>query len=134
MRCCRRFLGGDTVYKPRAIPLDELEIVELGLDELEAMRLCDVEELQQVEAAERLGVSRGTVQRLLWSGRKKLVGAIASGQAVRITSGGHILEQPAEGEACQQSDAPEGGTCEGSRERPEGQPGGCARSTIRKGS
>ncbi len=101
MRCCQRFFGGDTVYKPRAIPLDSLQVIELGLDELEAMRLCDVEELQQVEAAERLGVSRGTVQRLLWSGRKKLAGAVVAGQAVRITSGHHILEQPAEGDASQ---------------------------------
>jgi len=97
LRCCREFAGGDAVYKPRSIPLSELEVVELGLDELEAMRLCDVEELQQAEAAERLGVSRGTVQRLLWSGRKKLVGALSRGQAVRITSGAHIKEQPEEG-------------------------------------
>jgi predicted DNA-binding protein (UPF0251 family) len=116
MRCCQRFFGGDTVYKPRAIPLDELSLVDLGLDELEAMRLCDVEELQQVEAAERLGVSRGTVQRLLWSGRKKLVGAIVAGQAVRIVSGDHIEESPV---------APEGGTEGGSRE------GSCQRARIR---
>ncbi|MFH0811071.1 MAG: DUF134 domain-containing protein [Pseudomonadota bacterium] len=92
MRCCQKFLGADTVYKPRAVPLDSLPIVDLGLDELEAMRLCDVEEMQQVEAAECLGVSRGTVQRLLWSGRKKLVGAVVSGHAVRIVGGGHIVE------------------------------------------
>lgn len=93
-RCCRAFFGQDTVYKPRAIPLEELRVIELGLDELEAMRLCDVEELQQAEAADRLGVSRGTVQRLLWSGRRKLVGAVVAGQALRITRGEHILERP----------------------------------------
>jgi len=90
LRCCRGFAGEDVIYKPRAVPMSELAVVELGLDELEAMRLCDVEELQQVEAAGRLQVSRGTVQRLLWKGRKKLVGAIVAGQAVRITGGSHI--------------------------------------------
>jgi predicted DNA-binding protein (UPF0251 family) len=114
MRCCQRFFGGDTVYKPRAIPLDELNLVELGLDELEAMRLCDVEELQQVEAAERLGVSRGTVQRLLWAGRKKLVGAIVAGQAVRIVSGAHIVEGPGGPEP---EETRPGGTREGSCQR-----------------
>jgi len=92
LRCCQSF-GTDVVYKPRAVPLDGLLVVELGLDELEAMRLCDVEELQQTEAAERLGVSRGTVQRLLWGGRKKLTGAVVSGHAVRVTRGEHIIEQ-----------------------------------------
>jgi len=116
MRCCQRFFGSDTVYKPRAIPLDGLTIIDLGLDELEAMRLCDVEELQQVEAADRLGVSRGTVQRLLWSGRKKLVGAIVAGQAVRIVSGAHI-EHPEGSEAEGQA---EGGSGEGSCQRARG--------------
>lgn len=98
VRCCRRFFGADTVYKPRAVPLEELEVTDLGLDELEAMRLCDVEDLQQGEAAQRLGVSRGTLQRLLWGGRRKLVGAVVAGRAVRITSGSHIQERPAEAE------------------------------------
>jgi predicted DNA-binding protein (UPF0251 family) len=96
-RCCQKFFGGDTVYKPRAIPLERLCVIDLGLDELEAMRLCDVEDLQQVEAASLLGVSRGTLQRLLWSGRRKLVGAVVEGQAVRIVSGSHIEEREADG-------------------------------------
>lgn len=80
---CRRF-EGDRVFKPRSIPMYELETVDLDLAELEAMRWCDVEGLQQAEAGERMGVSRGTVQRYLQSGRAKLVGALVSGRAVVI--------------------------------------------------
>ena len=75
------------MYKPRAIPMQELELVELRLDELEAIRLCDVEGLDQAGAGERMGVSRGTVQRLLKSGREKLARAVLESSALRIGDG-----------------------------------------------
>ena len=82
-RKCRR-LDGNRVFKPAAIPLSELETVRLGLDELEAMRLCDVEGLDQSEAGVHMAVSRGTVQRLLARGRRKLVEALIANQAVVV--------------------------------------------------
>lgn len=82
-RCCRRF-NGEMIFKPIAIPLKELAEVKIGLDEFEAMRLCDVEELDQAQAGERMGVSRGTIQRLLSSGRKKLISAFLHSAAIRI--------------------------------------------------
>ena len=75
------------MFKPRSIPMHALETVELELPELEAMRLCDVEGLQQSEAGERMGVSRGTVQRYLQRGRAKLVGALVEGRAIVIHAG-----------------------------------------------
>ena len=85
-RICRRF-DGDTVFKPRSIPMTELEVIRLELDELEAMRLCDLDDLDQEAAGERMGVSRGTIQRLVKSGRKKLVGALVGSAAVVIEKG-----------------------------------------------
>lgn len=82
-RTCRG-LGGKRVFKPAAIPLAELERVHLGLDELEAMRLCDLEGYDQREAGARMGVSRGTVQRLLARGRGKLVEAMIANQALVV--------------------------------------------------
>jgi predicted DNA-binding protein (UPF0251 family) len=58
--------------------------VGLGLDELEAMRLCDIEGLDQSEAGVHMAVSRGTVQRLLGRGRRKLVEALIENQAVVV--------------------------------------------------
>lgn len=81
-RC--RGLDGNRVFKPAAIPLSELQTVRLGLDELEAMRLCDVEGLDQSEAGVHMAVSRGTVQRLLARGRRKLVEAMISNHAVVV--------------------------------------------------
>ena len=85
-RRCRRF-EGDRVFKPRSIPMSELETLRLGLDELEAMRLCDLEGCEQEVAGEQMGVSRGTVQRLLKSGRAKVVQALLESSALVIEKG-----------------------------------------------
>lgn len=67
--------------------MSELETLRLGLDELEAMRLCDVEGFDQEVAGERMGISRGTVQRLLKSGRAKVVQALLDSSALVIEKG-----------------------------------------------
>ncbi|EGR54240.1 DUF134 domain-containing protein [Fusobacterium varium] len=69
-RCCR-VLEDEIIFKPAGIPMSELEIIEMELDELEAVRLSDYENKSQIEAGEIMNVSRGTIQRLLTSGRKK---------------------------------------------------------------
>ena len=65
----------------------ELDVVSLEVDELEALRLCDLEGFDQNGAGERMGISRGTVQRLLKSGRKSVVGALVQGSALVIGQG-----------------------------------------------
>jgi len=84
-RC--RLHEGDRVFKPASVPLRTLPSVALSLSELEALRLCDVEGCDQATAAERMGVSRGTVQRLVKSGRSKVVGAIVQSSALIIERG-----------------------------------------------
>ena len=85
-RACRAF-SGDPVFKPRSIPMTDLDVVELRLSELEAIRLCDLEGLDQAQAGARMGVSRGTVQRLLKSARSKVVDCLVSGRALHIHKG-----------------------------------------------
>lgn len=85
-RACRAY-DGDRVFKPRSIPLSRLETVRLELGELEAMRLCDLERCNQDEAGTRMGISRGTVSRLLQSGRAKVVEAILGSRALVIERG-----------------------------------------------
>jgi predicted DNA-binding protein (UPF0251 family) len=62
----------------------ELESIRLELSELEAMRLCDLDGCDQAAAGRRMEVSRGTVQRLLKSGRTKLVRALLESRALLI--------------------------------------------------
>lgn len=59
-----------------------VETVNLVLDELEALRLCDLLGLDQDEAGERMGVSRATVQRLLAAGRSKVADALVHGKGI----------------------------------------------------
>ncbi len=67
--------------------MPDLEKVTLRLDELEALRLCDMEGHGQAAAGELMGVSRGTVQRLVSSGRGKMVRALVTSSALIIEKG-----------------------------------------------
>ncbi len=67
--------------------MSELEVIRLGVDELEALRLCDLEGQEQESAGTRMGVSRGTVQRMLKSGRAKVVRALLDSSALVIEKG-----------------------------------------------
>jgi len=86
LRRCSCPLRGeaDLVFKPAGTPLRELERVPVGRDEIEALVLCDRDGLTQEQAGERMGVSRGTVQRLLSSARRKVAGALGGGQALLV--------------------------------------------------
>ena len=71
-------------FKPRAIPLSMLEEIDLSLDELEALRLCDLKALNQETAARRMKISQSTLGRILTSARKKIAEAIIEGKAIKI--------------------------------------------------
>ncbi len=86
-------MQNELIYKPVAVPLNELSEVVLELDEFEALRLCDLEGFEQTEAGARMGVSRGTIQRLLISGRSKLVEALVQQRAIRIKAGQNQTEE-----------------------------------------
>lgn len=73
-----------TYFKPRAVPLSLLEEVDLSIDELEALRLCDLKNLEQTEAAKKMKVSQSTLQRILTSARKKVAEALIKGKAIKI--------------------------------------------------
>ncbi len=73
-----------TYFKPRAVPLSLLEEVDLDIDELEALRLCDFKNLEQTEAAKKMKVSQSTLQRILTSARQKVAEALIEGKAIKI--------------------------------------------------
>ena len=86
---CRRvaFLPNVTYFKPAGIPLRALEEVLLSLEEAEAIRLKDLEGLEQEESAEKMNISRPTFQRVLASARQKMADALLHGKAIRIEGG-----------------------------------------------
>jgi len=82
-RFCRRY-AADRVYKPQGIPLRGIDTIEVSLDQFEALRLCDLEGLDQQQAGEKMGVSRGTIQRLLYGARRSIVEGIMNNKAIII--------------------------------------------------
>ena len=74
-------------FKPQGMPLAELEELVLAEDELEALRLADVEGLYHDAAAERMNVSRPTFGRILAQARRVVATAITQGKAIRIEGG-----------------------------------------------
>ena len=81
---CPHRLPGSTLLKPAGTPTKDLERIVLEMDEVEAMRLCDAEGLSQAAAGTLMSISRGTVQRLVSSGRKKTINAIVNGHLLVI--------------------------------------------------
>ena len=86
---CRRvsYSPDCTYFKPAGIPTSTLEEVVVAVDELEALRLADVEGLYHEKAANQMGVSRRTFGRIIDSARKKVAQALIQGMALRIEGG-----------------------------------------------
>jgi len=61
-----------------------LEVIELTTEEAEALRLRNIKDLEQEEAAKRMNTSQSTYQRILSSAYKKITEAIIEGKAIKI--------------------------------------------------
>jgi len=81
---CLKFNPEVIYFKPRGVPLSVLEEIELLPDELEALKLHDVDELDQIEAAKKMKVSQPTFGRILDKAYKKIAIAIIKGKAIKI--------------------------------------------------
>lgn len=81
---CVRCKPDATYFKPRGIPLFELDEISISMDELEAIRLADYEKLYHEEAAERMKISRQTFGRILNEAHKKVAECLLKGKALKI--------------------------------------------------
>ncbi|MHB1376919.1 MAG: DUF134 domain-containing protein [Candidatus Humimicrobiaceae bacterium] len=81
-------------FKPRGIPLTELDIIHIGLDEYEAIRLSDLLGMSQIEAAKNMNISRGTYQRILKLAHSKIAEALAKNSAIELKGGNVEIQNP----------------------------------------
>lgn len=81
-----------TYFKPTGVPISLLDEVVLTVDELEALRLKDIEKLEQNECAARMDVAQSTLQRILVSAHEKVARVIVEGKVLRIHGGPYALE------------------------------------------
>jgi len=75
------------IFKPVGVPLNQLASITLLHEELEALRLVDLEEQYQEDAAIQMNVSRSTLQRIVSEARAKVVQALTEGAALHIEGG-----------------------------------------------
>lgn len=73
-----------TYFKPQGVPMSTIEIIELTLEETEALRLKNVVGLDQNECAKEMKTSQSTFQRILVSAYNKISDAVVNGKAIEI--------------------------------------------------
>lgn len=78
------FVPKVTYFKPKGVPMYSLEIVDLSLEEVEALRLKNNEGLEQTECAKIMNTSQSTFQRILSGVYNKVSDALINGKAIRI--------------------------------------------------
>ncbi|MDD5014511.1 MAG: DUF134 domain-containing protein [Atribacterota bacterium] len=85
-RLCRRIKidPNVTYFKPQGVPMRCLEVIELTTEELESLRLRNIKNLEQEEAAKKMNTSQSTYQRILSSAYKKISEALIKGKAIKI--------------------------------------------------
>lgn len=81
----------ETYFKPQGVPIWDLKEVSLPVEGLEALRLADLEGLDQESAAARMGVSRPTFSRVLSAARIVVSQALVQGWAIRVAGGDFIV-------------------------------------------
>jgi predicted DNA-binding protein (UPF0251 family) len=73
-----------TYFKPQGVPMRELEVIELDIEEIEAYRLRHLKNLDQQAAAKKMNVSTSTYQRIIYSAYAKIADALINGKAIKI--------------------------------------------------
>ncbi|MBE6064417.1 DUF134 domain-containing protein [Clostridium cochlearium] len=82
------FFPESNYFVPWGKPKCQIEEIFLKVEELEAIRLKDIEKLTQEECAQKMDISRQTFQNIIDAARNKVAIALTEGKAIRIT-GGH---------------------------------------------
>ena len=85
-RLCRRIKFNPKInyFKPQGVPMRNLDVVELTTEEMEALRLKNIKDLDQTECAKKMKTSQSTFQRILTSAYKKISLALVEGRAIKI--------------------------------------------------
>ena len=78
-------------FKPRGIPLVDLDEVRLTVDEREAIRLADLMGMSHEDAGRKMGVSRATFGRIVQQARNAVADALINGKAINIEGGNYRL-------------------------------------------
>lgn len=79
-----KFEPNAVYFKPQGIPMRDLQVVEITMEEIEAFRLRHINKLEQIQGAEKMKTSASTYQRILYSAYEKIADALINGKAIKI--------------------------------------------------
>ena len=85
------FIPLTTYFQPFGVPAARRQEVCLSVEEAEAIRLKDLERLEQQECADKMNISRTTFSRVLRSSRQKVADALLNGKAIRLEGGNYEM-------------------------------------------
>lgn len=80
-----------SVFGPKGVKMNKLNKIEMKIDELETIRLIDLLDYTQEEAAVQMNVARTTVQRIYNIARKKIAESIIEGSVILVEGGEVVL-------------------------------------------
>lgn len=69
------------------------DAIDMTVDELEVLRLCDLEGLNQEAVAQQMGIARATVAAICSRAHRKVANALVNGRAI-VIEGGNIAYSP----------------------------------------
>lgn len=87
------FIPNITEFIPKGNIDSNNNIVILNVEELEVIRLIDIEKLDQEQSSKKMEISRGTVQRILNSARNKVADSLINGKRIIIESGNYCIDE-----------------------------------------
>ncbi len=83
--CCD--ISGERIFIPKCLCCEKTDYVHLSLDEFEAIRMCNQENMKQEDVAKIMNVHRTTVSRILTSAHQKIADALVNFKEIRISGG-----------------------------------------------
>ncbi|MFP4476969.1 MAG: DUF134 domain-containing protein [Desulfatibacillaceae bacterium] len=84
-------------FKPRGVPMVDLEETRLTVDELEALRLADLLGMSHEAAGKQMDVSRATFGRIVQKARQAVADALVNGKAIMVEGGNYNMQAPSTG-------------------------------------
>lgn len=88
-----RYIPDVTLYGPLGLDTRDMDIVVMTMEELESIRLMDIEGHDQAECADLMEVARSTFQRIYSEAKRKMADSIINGKILKIEGGNYTLEE-----------------------------------------
>ncbi|MFD3155378.1 DUF134 domain-containing protein [Haloimpatiens sp. FM7330] len=85
------YVPTNNVFGPLQCGNSNREVINMEVEELESLRLMDLEGYDQIKCAQLMGIARSTFQRIYSSAKGKVADSIVNGKVLKIEGGNYTL-------------------------------------------